>query len=83
MDNVNDGKEDREKSRLQKQSHPSFAYAETVRGHQRNALDAESCACCERYYEATGQQRLKTISRHRSPFKRPPSPPGFWDIGSF
>ncbi len=60
-----------------------FAYAETVRGHERLSLDAEACVCCKKYYETTGQDRLKSTSRHRSTFMRPSSPDDFWDIGPF
>lgn len=83
MGGSNDGRKEEKKEKDRKHAVPAFAYAETIRGHQRMSLDAETCVCCEKYYEATGQERLKAISRHRSPFKRPPSPPGFWDIGPF
>lgn len=73
------GAEDRDKI----SSEPSFMYIETVRGKEREKLRAEICVCCEKYYEEIGRDRMGKVSRHRSTFSRPPSPPGFWDIGSF
>lgn len=70
-------------NRSRRSSAPSFVYIETVRGKDREKLHAESCVCCEKYYEETGRERMEKVSRHRCTFSRPPSPPGFWDIGPF
>ena len=52
---------------------------EKVLGQDRKALPAHDCPECERFYKNTGIP-LNQCGRHRSKFKLPESPEGFWDV---
>ncbi|ORZ02864.1 hypothetical protein BCR43DRAFT_482296 [Syncephalastrum racemosum] len=58
----------------------------------RAKLPGSTCACCDTYYKQqvtgpdgeggviTAEGRVQMTSRHRERFKRPLTPPGFWDM---
>ncbi|KAG0172558.1 hypothetical protein DFQ28_010328 [Apophysomyces sp. BC1034] len=69
-------------------------FVEVVRNkHERSKLKGSACACCAPFYEATGTlpgpdgkesctagDRMQLNSRHRERYKRPTTPPGFWQL---
>ncbi|KAI8575132.1 hypothetical protein K450DRAFT_263210 [Umbelopsis ramanniana AG] len=72
-----------------------FAYVDVVRNkYERTKMHGTACACCSEYYRAVGtlpdveepnklrhaSERIKQNSRHREVYKRPLTPPGYWDV---
>ncbi|KAG2219104.1 hypothetical protein INT45_005835 [Circinella minor] len=68
-------------------------FVEAVRKkEERKKLTGTTCKCCADYYYAAGnlpgpdgtiitpEERIQQCSRHRSRFKRPKTPPGFWNL---
>lgn len=45
---------------------------------QRRCMEAETCQKCTKWFETFGGQQQ--TSRHRIAKRRPPTPPGFWDL---
>ena len=45
----------------------------------RKRLHGQHQGCCEGYYEATGDARQQTISRHRNTTVLPSTPDGYWE----
>ncbi|KAI8373196.1 uncharacterized protein BYT42DRAFT_61215 [Radiomyces spectabilis] len=72
-----------------------YPYVDVVRNRQeRSRLHGSTCSCCAKFYEAVGTlpghdasrseytaaDRIQLFSRHRDRFKRPRTPPGFWQL---
>ncbi|KAM3582916.1 hypothetical protein VKS41_004673 [Umbelopsis sp. WA50703] len=76
-------------------SSPDFAYVDVVRNkYDRSKLHGRTCPCCSDFYRAVGTlpdientgrlqnaaERINRNSRHREVYKRPRTPPGFWNV---
>ncbi|KAF7730380.1 SURP and G-patch domain-containing protein 2 [Apophysomyces ossiformis] len=69
-------------------------FVDVVRNkHERSKLTGSTCTCCAPFYQATGtlhgpegnksftaEDRMQLHSRHRERYKRPTTPPGFWQL---
>jgi hypothetical protein len=69
---------------------PKTAWVRTVRKKkERAALPVvDECPECASFVEVMSKETgidksklLKECSRHRSEYKRPSTPPGYWDVG--
>ncbi|KAG0442665.1 hypothetical protein DMUE_0102 [Dictyocoela muelleri] len=42
--------------------------------------EVHDCKCCKDYFGIENEERIKSIGRHKSNFKRPDTPPAYWDV---
>lgn len=66
-------------SKPEKQSLTTFKYKNDRYDLNVN-YEVQDCKCCKDYFGIENEERIKSIGRHKSNFKRPNTPPKYWDV---